>query len=939
MTARADPPAGGWQLLWADGFNGGALDPIKWSTNYPWGPTLNHEAYMSPDHVTVDNGVLNLTATRGIPAGAPSTTVDGTNTFNLRYTSGAVNTSGKLNFTYGYVEARLKMPPTLGVWPAFWMLQHGWPPEIDVEETPFPTLASMSHYNATYHYGVWQNPHYYGSGSLATGADLTAGFHNYGVDWEPDHMTFYFDEHPVYSVTDAAAVAQSANMYLILNLAVGGWPGEPPATANFPATLQADWVRVWQRPPSAMTSTWAHAGSGSWDTDANWGAGAPKLGSMTAVFGTVAAANVRLDWTGSKTIGGLIFQSNTNYVIGGAGESLMLASQTGQSYIDVQGGTGSQSIGSRIELYNNVSIRNYTTVPFTLASGVIGTGLLSLEAGPINLNGALSSTGDVDINNGARVTLNGSIQTPANDLNITSAPGTSGWLTVPNGASATVSTLRVGGYNGGNAVLTQTGGMISANQWFVVGQSQTANGIFNMASGTLNVRAQRGTSGDLEAGVFDNSSGTVNISGAASVRLLNNANIILGSDGTTGTGIFNQNGGAVTFYSDAGATTGGAGSLILGRNRSSGTYTYNLNGGTLTVPSITRLSGTGVFAFNGGTLRAAGDNASFMKGLSAAVVKSGGAFIDTAGHTVTIAQNLLNGGGGLTKNGAGTLTLTGVNAYSGGTTVNAGAFVAAATGALPASKGIINNASFVVTASNSVGSIGGAGTTAVTGGQLDAVSLVQSALSISSGATVRLRAAQSSNSLNSLTITPGGVLDLTNGAILVNYSPGASPLSTIRNYLADGYANGTWTGSGIVTSTADANHTLGYVDTGASVLVQYALVGDANLDGVVDFSDLLAIAQHYGQADATWAEGDFNYDGSVGFDDLLAVAHNIGPAPTTVEMSLFTPAFQSDIRRAFAAVPEPGMPYILALSAGLLPRRRVMHSPVARASRSCERSK
>jgi autotransporter-associated beta strand protein len=673
-----------------------------------------------------------------------------------------------------------------------------------------------------------------------------------------------------------------------------------------------------------MTATWTHAGDGNWnwDSDSYWSTGAPKLGGMTAVLGNVAANNVRLDWTGSKTIGGLMFQSNTNYTVGWPDDSLMLANDTGRAYIDVRGGSGSQSIASRLELYNNVSIRNYTPVPFTVAAGVIGTGELSLEAGPINLNGLLTSTGNIDINNGGRVTLNGTIQTPANDLNITNAPGTSGRLTVPNGASATVSTLRVGGYNGGNAVLTQTGGTISVNQWFVVGQSQTANGVFNMTGGTLNVRAQRGTSGDLEAGVFDSSSGTVNISGAASVRLFNNANIILGAQGTGGTGTFNQNGGAVTCYSDEGATVGGTGTLILGRNRSSGTYSYNLNGGTLTVPSITRFSGTGVFAFNGGTLRAAGDNASFIKGLTAAVVKGGGAFIDTAGHNVTIAQNLLDGGGGLTKNGAGTLTLSAATAYSGGTTINGGTLIAAASGALPASGGVINNASLVVTASNSVGPIAGAGTTAVTGGTLDALSLAQCALSISSGATVRLRAAPSLSAVDSLTIAAGGVLDLTNGAIRINYAPGASALSTIRGYLAGGYANGAWTGGGIGTSAADANHTLGYADSGAAVLVQYARVGDANLDGVVNFSDLLTVAQHYGQTGAGWAQGDFNYDGSVGFDDLLAFAHNEGAAPTATQLSVFTPAFQSDVRRAFAQVPAPATACLLPIAGGLLLIRR-----------------
>jgi beta-glucanase (GH16 family) len=39
--------------------------------------------------------------------------------------------------------------------------------------------------------------------------------------------------------------------FLIMNLAVGGnWPGYPDATTEFPQTLRADWVRVYQADPS-----------------------------------------------------------------------------------------------------------------------------------------------------------------------------------------------------------------------------------------------------------------------------------------------------------------------------------------------------------------------------------------------------------------------------------------------------------------------------------------------------------------------------------------------------------------------------------------------------------------------------------------------------------------------------------------------------------------
>jgi len=66
------------------------------------------------------------------------------------------------------------------------------------------------------------------------------------------------------------------------------------------------------------------------------------------------------------------------------------------------------------------------------------------------------------------------------------------------------------------------------------------------------------------------------------------------------------------------------------------------------------------------------------------------------------------------------------------------------------------------------------------------------------------------------------------------------------------------------------------VSTGVSVVTQPP--GDANGDGKVDFTDLLILAQHYGQHNATTVEGDFNNDGVVNFEDLLILAQNYAPA-------------------------------------------------------------
>jgi hypothetical protein len=120
-----------------------------------------------------------------------------------------------------------------------------------------------------------------------------------------------------------------------------------------------------------------------------------------------------------------------------------------------------------------------------------------------------------------------------------------------------------------------------------------------------------------------------------------------------------------------------------------------------------------------------------------------------------------------------------------------------------------------------------------------------------------------------------GILDLANNSLQVHYSD-ADPFGQVRKYLLN---------HNILSNSADARHNLGYADSAdkvvkgladKTVLVKYALYGDANLDGRVNFADLLLLAQGYGKDDANWDQGDFNYDRKVTFDDLLRLAQNYG---------------------------------------------------------------
>ncbi len=173
----------------------------------------------------------------------------------------------------------------------------------------------------------------------------------------------------------------------------------------------------------------------------------------------------------------------------------------------------------------------------------------------------------------------------------------------------------------------------------------------------------------------------------------------------------------------------------------------------------------------------------------------------------------------------------------------------------------------------------------------------------------------------------GGTLALGNAAIF-DYST-ATPLAPLTAEIVNGI-NGP-TGIKMIGEVAAANLGIGIAEASDLGLTSFAgesvdsttvvmlvtYLGDANLDRMVNFDDLLALAQHYGQA-GTWTDGDFNYDGNITFDDLLTVAQNYGAGTA----GLVTGGqFQSDLMLAFSLVPEPTAASVV-VGLGAIARRR-----------------
>jgi hypothetical protein len=198
----------------------------------------------------------------------------------------------------------------------------------------------------------------------------------------------------------------------------------------------------------------------------------------------------------------------------------------------------------------------------------------------------------------------------------------------------------------------------------------------------------------------------------------------------------------------------------------------------------------------------------------------------------------------------------------------------------------------------------------------------QSPLTILSGAELQLLSPSVIS--GPLTIQPGGALDITNASLAVDYGVGnPSPLSQMEGYLASG---------AILSSVAQAHPgtAVGYADgsvdsnTAAQpgqVLLQYTLAGDANLDGKVNFIDLLKVAQNFNKTGEDWAGGDFVYNptGLVNFADLLLVAQNF--------QKVLNPAAATAQAAPVATIPLPEVAVVASLPASVATKTTVNKYP------------
>jgi beta-glucanase (GH16 family) len=250
-----------WSLVWSDEFNGAAGSaPSSADWTFILGKNNANgelEYYCPPGNNTSPCSASN-----------PNIFEDGNGNLVIRaihtpsgtWTSGRMNTSGKHTFQYGRMEARMKLVPGAGFWPAFWMLGSnigtvGWPTcgEQDIMEwVPqyTPTTTSSTIHGPGYSGGNGIGRHF----TFPNGGRIDdASYHTYGVVWSQNMMQFYRDnvDQPFFTVTSSDIPAGTQwvfnhPFYVLLNFAIGGnFPGPPNSSSPSPADVLVDYVRVY----------------------------------------------------------------------------------------------------------------------------------------------------------------------------------------------------------------------------------------------------------------------------------------------------------------------------------------------------------------------------------------------------------------------------------------------------------------------------------------------------------------------------------------------------------------------------------------------------------------------------------------------------------------------------------------------------------------------
>ena len=652
-------------------------------------------------------------------------------------------------------------------------------------------------------------------------------------------------------------------------------------------------------------------------------------GQLSAAGGTIALI-------GGATISGGTLNTSSGGVIQATSSSTdTLASVTNNGTFNILGAsnlsvTGNLSDNGLITVNSN----NNSVSTMTFSGGTLsGTGAITLNSGSsaATLAGTLTQASGHTINGYGQITANLTNNGMVNATVATSTLFVDG--TSMSNAATMEATTGILAFSGGVSV-NNAGGLIEANGNTVdlVGVA-ISGGTLSSPSGVI-----QGINSSVETLTNVTNTSTLNIQGASNLNI--SGNLV-----DKGSIVINSNNNSVSTMMFSGGTLSGTGAITLNSGSSAatlaGTLTqssgHTINGfGQITanltnngLVNATVASNTlfvdGVGMSNAGTMEATTGILAFSSGVA---VNNAGGVISANGNSVLLTGATITGG---TLN-AGTVGITAVNSSSNtlaGVTIT-GQFGIQGASNVNTTGTTTNNGTITInTNSSSTSTLSAGGPLAGTG-----------TVVINSGGQLSFGASVGGSTIGGLTITGSGRLDLNNNHLFINYGSGPDPVSSIAALLASGYSAGAWNGNGIFSTAAQTNKSygLGYADSAdpgnpaglssGQIEVKYTLLGDADLNNVVNGIDFGILAANFNKAVSRWDQGDFNYDSiDNGIDfALLAANFNKGASGAAAGPGAWSdPALVAfaAANRLLADVPEPGSTVLVGAGVvGMLARRR-----------------
>jgi len=215
----------------------------RWSAHTPWNGDFGDAKFIDPIDIYADpeknmpfivkNGILTIRAQKH---------QDGKWTSGLL--SSADPTTAGFSLQYGYFEARMKLPPGPGVWPAFWLganaAKDDKTPSVEIDIIEYYGRAPDA-FHSVWHVWDKQEPKKHRTDQLITkvpSGSLSEAFHTYGAEVTKEWIVFYLDRREVGRMPTPPE--HTKPLMLLVNLALGsGWPIDQ--TPN-PSDLLVDYV-------------------------------------------------------------------------------------------------------------------------------------------------------------------------------------------------------------------------------------------------------------------------------------------------------------------------------------------------------------------------------------------------------------------------------------------------------------------------------------------------------------------------------------------------------------------------------------------------------------------------------------------------------------------------------------------------------------------------